>query len=347
MRIAGLGQVLSAAAMLALISGCTCVGVSSNPPQSETSQHHAHFRYGASPSALHQLDGGLFSGLRSQHVASFYSCPSSGAIEYVSDEVSNVVDVYTGKFAGQAPCGLIASPSLAVPSGMHVDTVTHDLYVANWGAADIVVFHKGATTPYNTYTDPTGQNPDDVTLAKDGTVIASNEESIGGKERGSLSTWIGGPSGGTFVGNFPMTNDDFGLFLALANNGKVYFNDVDSKTGIGALWKVSCPLGACSVQTQIAGVSFADPGDIDFDDTGDLIANDMLRSTVDTFELPNPQPSTFVLPCCPLGIALDALHQHWFTTSITYTAEYSYPSFAPIGTVPGQNGAMFGIAIDP
>ena len=347
MRIASLGLGLSAAAMLALVAGCTSVGDSSNAQKPETSHHHPQFRFGAAPSALHQVIENLVIGLRPQHVESYFNCPSSGAFEYVSDEFNNVIDVYTGKFVGQAPCGQIASPLLRSPSGIYVDTKTHNLYVANWGASDVLVFHQGETSPYNTYTDPTGQNPDDVTLAKDGTVIASNEESIGGKERGSLSTWIKGLKGGTFVSNFPMTNDDYGLFLTLAKNGKVYFNDVDSTTGVGALWKVSCPLGACGVQTQVAGVSFADPGDIVFDDTGDLIANDMLRSTVDTFELPNPQPSTISLPCCPLGIAFDALHQHWFTTSYTYAAEYSYPSFAPIGTVPSQNGAMFGVAVDP
>ena len=338
---------LSVTAVFALMAGCTSLGASTNPQQPKTSQYHGQFRFGSAPSALHQTIGTIFIGLRPQHLASYFNCPSSGAVEYVSDELNNVIDVYTGKFAGQAPCGLIASPLLAAPSGMHVDSVTHDLYVANWGAANVLVFHKAATTPYNTYADPSGQNPDDITLAKDGTVIASNEESTRGKERGSISTWRSGPSGGTFIGNFPMTNDDFGLFLTLARNGKLYFNDVDSITGVGALWKVSCPLGACGAQTQLAGVSFSDPGDIVFDDTGDLLANDLLRSTVDTFELPNPKPSTFALPCCPLGMAYDALHQHWFSTSFTYAAEYSYPSIAPIGTVPSQNGAMFGIAVDP
>jgi hypothetical protein len=347
MRIAGLHHLLSAAAILSLLAGCTNIGVSSNPQRPESFQGRHLFRYGAAPSALHQQFESRFAGVRPQRVAGHFNCPFSGAFEYVSDEFNNAIDVYTGKFAGQAPCGLLASPLLAGPSGIHVDPVTHDLYVANWGAANILVFHKGATTPYNTYTDPTGQNPDDVTLAKDGTVIASNEESTNGKERGSISTWKSGPGGGTFVGNFPMTDDDFGLFLTLAKNGKVFFNDVDSRTGIGALWKVSCPLGACGIQAQVPGVTFADPGDLVFDDAGNLLANDLLRSAVDIFELPNPQPSTIALPCCPLGIAFDALHQHWFTTSYTYAAEYAYPSFAPIGNVPSQNGAMFGVAVDP
>lgn len=347
MRNASLIVLSGVAAVIAMTTGCTNAVVSSIPQRSGTTQGQAQFQFDSVPAALHRLSRSQLTVLRRRHFVSHFNCPFSGAFEYVSDEFNNVIDVYVGKFAGQAPCGLIASSLLSAPSGMHVDLTTHDLYVANWGASDVLVFHKGATTPYNTYTDPTGQNPNDVTMAKDGTVIVSNEESISGKERGSLSTWKSGSNGGTFVGNFPMTDSDFGLFITHASNGKVYFNDVDSRTGIGALWKVSCPLGACGVQTQLAGVSFGDPGGIDFDDTGDLIANDSIRSTADTFELPNPKPSTRVMPCCPLGVALDALHQHWFDTSLSYTAEYSYPDFAAIGTVPSQNGAMFGIAIDP
>src|SRR5476649_1533299 len=99
--------------------------------------------------------------------------------------------------------------------GLYVNATTHDLYVANWGASNVLVFHKARTTPYNTYSDPTAQDPNDVTVTDDGIVITSNEEATNLIERGSLSTWIGGLNGGTFIGNFPMTNDDFGLFVTL------------------------------------------------------------------------------------------------------------------------------------
>jgi hypothetical protein len=72
-----------------------------------------------------------------------------------------------------------------------------------------------------------------------------------------------------------------------------------------------------------------------------------MRYLTDTLELPNPQPSATSIPCCPIGMAYDTLHQHWLTTSITYAAEYEYPSFTLIGTVPVTGGAMLGIAVDP
>ena len=46
-------------------------------------------------------------------------------------------------------------------------------------------------------------------------------------------------------------------------------------------------------------------------------------------------------------MAYDTLHQHWLTTSIRFAAEYEYPSFTLIGTVPVTGGAMIGIAVDP
>jgi hypothetical protein len=91
-----------------------------------------------------------------------------------------------------------------------------------------------------------------------------------------------------------------------------------------------------------------------FDDTGDLLANDPdlvnRIASADTFELPNPQPSNFPLPCCPLGMAINDLDHHWFVADASNNdaAEYLYPSGKLVGTVPGiPEGEMIGIAVDP
>jgi len=345
MRYLKLFIALSPAVAIASIVACSNVGPPAISQPAVPPKFTSQFPFNKYPSALDPASR------RRTNVsaigASFNSCPTSGSTEYVSDELNSIIDIYNGPFAGQAPCGQIVSSELVNPNGLFVDTATHDLYVANWGGFNILVFHKGQTTPYNVYADPAIPLPNDVALSKDGTVVAANEEAADGIEKGSISTWVGGANGGTFVGNYPMTNDDFGLYLTIRRTGTVYFNDVDAKSGIGALWKVLCPAGVCGAQKQIAGVSFSDPGSMKIDDTGDLLVNDASKSTVDTFELPNPQPSTIALSCCPIGMAYDTLHQHWFTTSITYAAEYDYPSFTLIGTVPLTGGAMLGIAVDP
>jgi hypothetical protein len=230
-----------------------------------------------------------------------------------------------------------------------VDFGTHDLYVANSGGFDILVFHRGQTHPYNTYTDPGLQYPIDVTLAGDGTVIASNLGQAYGNELGSLSTWIAGPNGGTFVGNFPMTNDSQGGFVAVRKNGSVYYNDFDVTTGHGALWSLSCPAGACGTQTRVTGVSFVDPSGMAFDSTNDLLVTDT-SGIGETFELPNPSPKKFRLFGHPYGMAISQSDHHWFTGdwSGNGAKEYSYPSGRLIGIVNGDpHGWLRGVAADP
>ena len=343
-------QLLSAAAAIALLTACS--GGSAIAPKTAPPQAGARFLRGRVPlaiSPLAQLEFSARIGTRTSHHNFIpYSCPAKGPIKYVSDTPGTIIYIYTGKFAGQAPCGQITS-GLLEPQGLYVKTSTHDLYVANTGYFNVLVFHRGQTTAYNAYTDPTGQYPVDVTMAHDGTVIASNIISQVGGNGGSISTWIGGPNGGTFVGNFPMTNDMEGLYITVQKNGTVYYNDIDNSY-LGALWSLSCPAGACGAQTQVAGVSFGFPGGMGSDETDDLLAVDQTGFTADTFELPNPKPSTFPLIDGPVGMAINQLDHHWITThSFNCTAaEYIYPSGKLVGTVPSPAcGILEGVAIDP
>jgi hypothetical protein len=267
----------------------------------------------------------------------------------VSDYNNNVINVYVGPFAGQAPCGQITS-GLHNPQGLYVKTTTHDLYVANTGDFNVLVFHRGQTSAYNTYTDPGQQYPVDVTMSNDGTVLASNIMDPQGFPLGSISTWIAGPNGGKFIGNFLMTSDLEGLFITVQKNGTVYYNDVDL-TSVGALWSLKCPAGVCGAQTQVAGVSFYFPGGMESDAADDLLANDQSALTADTFELPNPSPSTFgLLAADPVGMAINHLDHHWFIADAVFNdaGEYLYPSGKLVGTVPGNPGGLpIGIAVDP
>ena len=138
--------------------------------------------------------------------------------------------------------------------------------------------------------------------------------------------------------------------LARTEDGKLYYDDIDS-LGNGSLWSVSCPAGACGVQTQVAGITFGNfPAGIKFDTSGDLLVNDAAALTADTFELPNPKPKTFPLSGVPVGLAVDPLKNHWFVADPTNNVgvEYLYPSGVLVGTVPGNpSGALTDIAVDP
>jgi hypothetical protein len=285
-----------------------------------------------------------------RHFASHDSCPATGPIKYVADFVFNVINIYVGKFAGQAPCGQIASGLLNGPAGLYVQPESHDLYVANKDGRNVLVFHRGQLTPYNTYTDPTVQLPIDVTVANDGTVLASNYTNLSQTEPGSISTWVGGPNGGTFVGNFLMTNSLQGGFITAKGNGTIYFDDVDRGALQGFLWHVACPAGACGLQIRAPQITFQFPGGMAFDDTGDLIVADSFAATADTFELPNPVPSTFPLVGEPFALAINRLDHHLFVSDGFHNdaVEYSYPKGTLVGSVTGaQGGNVDGVAVDP
>ena len=318
-------QGLIAASAIVFLAGCSGGAYSSVAPKPASVQRAAH------------------------HFASFYACPAQGPIKYVSDFNNNLIDVFAGKFAGQSPCGQITSV-LNSPWGIFVEPRTHDLYVANYGAHDVVAFHRGQTAPFNTYTDPSFQDPVDVAVAKDGTVIVSNQLRPNFPLAGSLSTWIGGPNGGTYVGNFKMTPGSEGLYVTVQRDGTVYFDDlISTQWNFGALWYVSCPAGACGQQTQVTGVSFNSAGGLASDDAEDLLAING-AGFADTFELPNPNPKTIPLSGDAVAMAVNKLDHHMFVTDALNNdaAEYSYPSGKLIGTVPGNtNAGLFGIAVDP
>jgi hypothetical protein len=320
-------QALTIAAAITILAGCSAGGTSAIR-QEPASQNGAML-----------------------HPVSFDTCPATGPIAYVSDAHNSVIYIYKGPFAGQAPCGQITA-QLHTPYELYVQAATHDLYVANYGGSGISVFHRGHMRPYNHYTDPTGQNTADVAVASDGTVIAINVSQSQGQEDGSISTWIGGPGGGTFVGNFPLTsNNAAGASLAIDGNGTVYFDDFRCTVKCGELWTVKCPAGACGTQTQVAGVAFNAAGGMAFDSSGDLMITDAgSPGAGQIFELPNPHPATFSLDDAPFGMAISRRDHHWFVAYSTNhdAAEYSYPSGTLIGTVPCcPTGVAIGVAFDP
>ena len=327
-------SVLTAVTAFALLAGCSGSGTSAIAPKSAAPSGHAQI---------------IAQSVRNpQPHVGYDSCPANGQIEYAADTLHAVINVYAGNFAGQPPCGKITA-GLLQPLGLHVDVATHDLYVANSGDSNILVFHRGQTASYNAYVDQTGhQMPIDVTLTPDGTLIASNLGQWTGPELGSISTWIAGPNGGTFVGNFPMTNDAQGGFIAAKSNGTIYFNDIDSTTNRGALWSLKCPAGACGTQTQVAGVSFLEPAGMAIDSTGDLLVTDT-SGLGETFELPNPHPKKFPLFGFPYGVAINQSGHHIFIAdwSGPRVQEYAYPSGTFIGAVKGaQYGWLRGVAVD-
>jgi hypothetical protein len=346
MRIPTSVQALSAVAALALLAGCS--GGSAGAPSPSTPQGQVRSLIGRVPVALSPL-GMLKANLNGgHHFTTFDTCPASGTIEYISDYSNNVVNIYKGKFAGQAPCGQLAPSGMSNPQGMFVKGSTHDLYVANTGGHNIMAFHRGATSPFKTYTDPSIQNPDDVTLAKDGTVIAANIFEVNFNEAGSISTWH---KNGTFVGNFPMPNSFEGLYVTVQKNGTLYYNDIDLPSGAGLLWTGSCPNGACGTFTS-TGATTIFPGGLRSADGEDVVQIDQNASgggALITYESFPTGTSCAIGAGDPDAMDINKTQHHVFYADAANDVggEISYPSCAPIGTVPGNaNGLPIGAAVD-
>lgn len=335
---------------IALLAGCSSgTAISPEPPILRDS---ARSQANRDPIFFNRL-AALTNSLGSKHqVIGHDNCPRSATLEYVSDYNYDLVDIYAGKFAGQPPCGQITA-GITFPLGVFVKTDTHDLYVCNsvFGGFNILVFRRGQITPYNGYTDPSGNIISDVTVADDGTVIASNAFEAGHVGTGSISTWISSPTGGTFIGDFPLKNRGAGSGITVQKNGLVYYEDIDANKEV-SVWSVSCPAGVCGTQTQVSASALVGDGfaGIKSDDAGDILINDFVALTADTFVLPNRTPATFPLTGSPSGLAIDEQHHHWFVADPVndIASEYLYPSGVLIGTVTeNPRGQMIDIAVDP
>jgi DNA-binding beta-propeller fold protein YncE len=346
MRVLTPLRALSAAAALAILAGCS--GNSSVAPKPSGEQGRVHALIGRIPVALGTLAMLKINLNAGHHITSFDRCPASGNIEYVSDYSNNVVNIYKGNFAGQAPCGQLSPGGMSNPQGMFVEQSTHNLYVANTGGHNILVFHRGARTPFRKYTDPGVQNPDDVTVTRDGTVIAANIFQANFNEAGSISTWH---IGGAFVGNFPMPNSFEGLYLTVQKDGTLYYNDIDMTSDAGLLWTGSCPNGACGTFTS-TGATTTFPGGLRSADGEDVVQIDQNASgggALITYESFPNGVSCAIGGGDPDAMDINRTQKHVFYADALNDVggEISYPSCAPIGTVPGNSGGLpIGAAVD-
>jgi hypothetical protein len=284
MRIPTPIQALSAAAALALLAGCSS-GSALAPKPAGLAGHG--ITMGHQGSSLSNPVGQLAltkHGISNNHKVSFNACPATGAIIYVSDASNGQVDIFKGSnlTVGQTPCGLLSG--MAEPQGL--DVHSGNLYVANTigngSSGNVLAFHRGATTPFKTYTDTScsGEYPADVTVSSDGTVIATDIIS-NGCSGGQISTW--NKSTGALEGNFPAAAGANAFFLTVQKNGTVYYDD-----NFIQLNSLSCPHGACGAITTVSSGTFAFPGGIQSADAEDVVLDDQSanggQGGLDTFE---------------------------------------------------------------
>lgn len=288
MRFNSLMTIAAASAAIAF-AGCSANSTSAIAPGAGSAgqARTTHVTFGQSTSLLapaHQAR--LAHPVRSDPRVSHNSCPSTGTLIYVSDGNLGLVNIYDGTMT---LCGQLSG--FVEPQGMTVHR--GNLYVANTlgspnGTGEIDEFHRGATTPFRKFTDPSGPYVVDVAIANDGTVIGSNifNQNTG---LGSISTWH---RNGTFVGNFVLPNMLESFFVDATDNGTLFSDGFDSINFASTFWTFTCPGGACTAGTEL-GQAMGAPGGLVDTQSGDILASDQTSNTADTFEMPSLTPTTF------------------------------------------------------
>ncbi|MFY9738123.1 MAG: hypothetical protein WAK11_03630 [Candidatus Cybelea sp.] len=95
------------------------------------------------------------------------------ALVYVSDHTNNLIDVFD--WGGRLQYTITSG--LNEPAGLFVDA-QHNLWVANPGANDVLVFPRGSTDPTRSLNDT--NQPNDVAVRDDGTAFVADSLNEGG-----------------------------------------------------------------------------------------------------------------------------------------------------------------------
>jgi len=338
---------LGAAAAL-LLAGCSTngsTGTSSIVPTGTTPLAHA-FKV-AVPSVVAPRVQAL---VHSHPPVKGWMSPNiTGDLVYAAQYYSNDVQIYEQAGSNQSPVGALTS-GVVNPQGLWV-TPNGDVWVANTGASNVLVFKKGQLNPYKTLNDP-GQYPVDVVVGTDGIAYVNNIiDTAGGP--GSVSVYAAGSVNPTSTLTVP--NNSRVFFNGMSHNDHLYVDYADTNLN-GQMVKFKNGTG----HAHPTGITFANngngafPGGVEFDQTNDLIANDQIALFTGIWELPTATPNfTFnTSDGDPLGLALRHDEQHIYITDalngVIY--EYTYQGASLVNTISnglGSSSPPFGVAADP
>jgi len=188
---------------------------------------------------------------------------------YISDFLSGTVAVLDWK---ADLIGLIGG--LTNPSGLFVDA-SHNLWVTNTYANDVLVYPKGSTSPSTTLADP-NEFPVDVSVCPNGTAYVANLFDSGQKV-GSISVYAPGATQPTGTLSYPGQGWDY--FVTCDSAGNV-FTTLFAANNVGAV--VEYPGGKQSGALDL-GIALQFPGGIKPDNAGNLIVNDQQARTVSEY----------------------------------------------------------------
>ncbi len=187
-------------------------------------------------------------------------------LTYLSDFYNGTVTVFT---RGGTQVGQIAG--LANPQGLFVDS-NRNLWVANTGGSNVLVYPRGATSPSATLDDP-DERPSDVTVCPNGTVYVSNIIK-GSTLGGDISVYAPGATSPTGKLGLPNQGRDF--FITCDANDNVFSTIQFPDVSYGV---VEYAGGLQTGESQLPiGLQF--PGGIKLNNAGNLLVADQNAHTV-------------------------------------------------------------------
>ncbi|MEO6990601.1 MAG: hypothetical protein ABI346_06330 [Candidatus Baltobacteraceae bacterium] len=265
-----LGYALGSLAAMTLVTGCSSGGqqVASLGAGNGASAQSARAGVGrGSPYATSLAPAQAANDRPGDPTKSWMNAPNTlTRLTYVSDFRQSNITVFgrNGVIQGEIK-------SVLNPQGMFVDSA-RNLWVANTGSSNVLVYPRGATSPSSTLSD-TGFLPVDVTICPNGTVYVSNIFTAPSGP-GNIEVYAGGSTSPTGV----LTDSRVvkGLFLTCDAKNNVFWDF----TGAGSVsFVVEFAGGKQSNETTLP-IALGFPGGIKPDNAGNLLVNDQNSHTI-------------------------------------------------------------------
>jgi len=205
----------------------------------------------------------------------------SAGLIYDSSFGGNDVDYYLKDTGPNNPVAGSLSGDFNNPLGIGVDS-HGDLYVANSGAENVLVYAKGSTSPTNTLSDP-DKFPDDVAIGSDGTVYVSNGFGPMGAS-GNVAVYSAGATSPT---QYLYSRDFLHVIgVALDKAGDLFVSCNATPGGGGTV--VEFP--AASTKGKQTHISLGSAGGVGFDSAGHLLAIDQQTPSLNVYEVGKKKP---------------------------------------------------------
>jgi hypothetical protein len=228
---------------------------------------------------------------------------------YSSAFGGNTVGYYLKRTGPNNPLAGTLSGPLAQPQGMGVDQ-SGDLYVSNGNDEDVLVFAAGSTSPTATLDDP-NKFPDDVAIARDGTVYVANGSGPIGAS-GNVVVYAPGATSPTSTLNDGNFLHVVGVALDKNENLFVSCNGQVSGTGTVVEFKAG---SSTPIDTHIK-LGYA--GGIAIDGSGHVVVIDQEVPSLNVYDVGKRTPvATLKLPSASAYIAFNT------TSKVLFVADYS------------------------